>query len=131
MNSERIAVDQYIARPPNQVWPFLTTPAGLAAWWVHGDVAPVVGHHFLLEMPGWGNVPCVVENVDEPHRFVHTMGDWTLTWTLIAEGHGTRLLLEHAGFDLDRPNDRFAFDNMGPGWRHDVLPRLAAAAQAG
>jgi uncharacterized protein YndB with AHSA1/START domain len=81
-------------------------------------------------MPGWGNVPCEVLEVVEPERLVHTFADWTLTWRLVPEGTGTRLFLEHAGFDLDRTDHRFAFDQMGPGWRDEVLPRLAAVAEA-
>lgn len=46
-------------------------------------------------------------------------------WRLVAEGTGTRRFLDHSGFDLDNPQHRFAFDNMGPGWRDQVLPRLA------
>jgi uncharacterized protein YndB with AHSA1/START domain len=84
----------------------------------------VVGHRFVIEMQGWGNVACEVLEVVEHERFVYTFADWTLTWTLVAEGTGTRLLLEHSGFDLDNPQHRFAFDNMGPGWRDEVLPRL-------
>ena len=121
-----ITVDQFIAQPPDRVWASLTTPELLAAWWVPGDIRPVVGHEFLLEMPGWGAVPCVVLEVDEPTRLVYSFADWTLTWQLVAEGTGTRLLLEHAGFDLDDPQQRFAFDQMGPGWRDEILPRLAA-----
>ena len=63
-----ITVDQFIARPPGRVWTALTTPELLAAWWVPGDIEPTVGHEFLLEMPGWGAVPCVVLEVDEPER---------------------------------------------------------------
>ena len=127
--ASHITVDQFIGRPPERVWEAITTPEGLAAWWVPGNIAPVVGHRFLLEMPGWGNVSCEVVEVDEPHRLAYTFGDWTLTWILVAEGAGTRVLLEHTGFDLDRPADRFAFENMGPGWRDDVLPRLAALVE--
>jgi len=36
------------------------TPDGIARWRCPGDIARVVGHSFLLEMPGWGNVPCEV-----------------------------------------------------------------------
>lgn len=122
----RINVDQFIARPPRRVWQALTDPALLVSWWAPGDIAPVVGHRFTLEMPGWGNVACEVLEVVEPERLVYTFADWTLTWRLVAEGTGTRLLLEHSGFDLDNPQHRFAFDNMGPGWRDVVLPRLAA-----
>lgn len=38
---------------------------------------------------------------------------------------GTRLFLEHAGFDLDDPRHRKAFTNMSRGWAGTVLPRLA------
>ena len=125
-----IELDQFIARPPGAVWRALTTPDGLAAWWAPGDVAAIVGHRYVMEMPGWGGVQCEVIEVDEPSRFVHTLGDWTITWTLAAEGDGTRVLMVHSGFDPDRPQDRFAFDNMGPGWRDHVLPALAAAVEA-
>jgi len=50
---------------------------------------------------------------------------WTLTWQLVAEGTGTRLFLEHSGFNLDDKRERDAYDRMGRGWR-DILPRLAA-----
>lgn len=126
MTTETILVDQFIAQPPAQVWEAITTPELLARWWAPGDIAPTVGHSFVLEMPGWGNVPCTVLEVQPDERLVYTFADWTLTWQLRAEGTGTRLFLEHAGFDLDDPQHRFAFDNMGPGWRDEVLPRLAA-----
>ena len=49
----------------------------------------------------------------------------------MAEGSGTRVLLEHSGVDLDGPADHFAFEQMGPGWRDDVLPRLAVLVEQG
>jgi len=126
MTTETILIDQFIAQPPAKVWEAITTPELLARWWVPGDIAPTVGHSFVLEMPGWGNVPCTVLEAEPEERLVHTFADWTLTWQLRAEGTGTRLFLEHAGFDLDDPQHRFAFERMGPGWRDEVLPRLAA-----
>lgn len=129
MTTETIHVDQFIAAPPAEVWDAITTPEGLAAWWAPGDIAPAVGHEFLVEMPGWGNVPCRVLEVDRGRRIVYTFADWTLTWRLEPEGNGTRLFLEHAGFDLDKPEHRFAFDNMGSGWRDEVLPRLATTIE--
>ncbi|HEY6739561.1 MAG TPA: hypothetical protein VI076_12005 [Actinopolymorphaceae bacterium] len=53
---------------------------------------------------------------------------WTLTWQLVADGRGTRLLLEHSGFDLDDQRDRAACERMGPGWRDTVLPGLVKLA---
>jgi uncharacterized protein YndB with AHSA1/START domain len=126
--TETIHVDLFLPHPPAKVWRALSEPELLARWWASGDIAPSVGHRFRLDMGPWGQVPCTVLEVEPERRLVFTFGDdgWTLTWRLVAEGTGTRLFLEHAGLDLDRPMDRNAFDNMGPGWRDTVLPRLAA-----
>jgi uncharacterized protein YndB with AHSA1/START domain len=101
-------------------------------WWAEGQVAAVVGHQFTLDMPGYGKQPCKVLEVDPPHCFVYTFtAAWTLTWQLEPEGTGTRVFLEHTGFDLDDKRMAEAFNRMGPGWRDVVLPRLAEiAAQA-
>ena len=128
---DQIQVDQFVARPPDAVWRAITEPELLARWWAPGDVATTVGHHFLLDMAGWGQVPCEVLEAEPPVRFAIRFGErWTITFDLVAEGAGTRLLLTHAGFDLDDPQQRFAFDQMGPGWRDDVLPRLADLVDA-
>lgn len=125
MTTETVKVDQFIAAAPAQVWSAITTPEGLARWWVPGNIQPSAGHEFELEMPGWGNIPCKVLGVEPGHRFDYTFANWTLRWTVVPEGEGTRLILEHEGFDLSDPQHRFAFENMGPGWRDEVLPRLA------
>jgi uncharacterized protein YndB with AHSA1/START domain len=70
-----------------------------------------------------------VLEVDAPHRFVYTFtAAWTLAWRLEAEGTGTRVFLEHSGFDLDDNRMAEAFNRMGTGWRDVVLPRLAEVA---
>ncbi len=126
---ETIRVDQYVAAPPEQVWRLLTESELLRLWLAEGQVAAVVGHQFTLDMPGYGKQPCKVIEVDEPHRFVYTFtAAWTLAWRLEAEGAGTRVFLEHSGFDLNDKRMADAFDRMGPGWRDVVLPRLAASA---
>ena len=74
-------------------------------------------------------MPCEVLEAVEPERLVPTFNEtWTLTWRLVPEGRGTRLLLQHSGFDLEQKRDRDALDRMGPGWRDVVLPRLAGVA---
>jgi uncharacterized protein YndB with AHSA1/START domain len=128
-STRSVTIDQFVAAPPEKVWRGLTDPEMHAKWWAPGDIAPVVGHRFHLQMPHFGAIPCEVLEVVANERFVYTFNEtWTLTWTLVAEGTGTRLLLEHSGFDLDNPRDREAFDRMPPGWRDVVLPRLAALA---
>jgi uncharacterized protein YndB with AHSA1/START domain len=125
-NTEAIQVDQFLTHPPARVWQAITEPALMARWWAAGDIRPIEGHEFALDMESWGQVPCKVLEVEPERRLVFTFTEnWTLTWTLVPEGRGTRLLLEHSGFDLDQPIDRHAFDQMGPGWRDEVLPALA------
>ena len=67
---------------------------------------------------------------DAPRRFVYSFTtEWTLAWTLVPEGTGTRLFLAHSGFDLADKRMNDAFTRMGPGWRDVVLPRLAETAR--
>jgi len=124
-----IRVDQYVPAPPEQVWRLLTESELVRLWLAEGQVAAVVGHQFTLDMPGYGKQSCKVLEVDEPHRFVYTCTPaWTLGWRLEAEAAGTRVFLEHSGFDLSDKRMAEAFNRMGPGWRDAVLPRLAASA---
>jgi uncharacterized protein YndB with AHSA1/START domain len=126
--TETIRVDQFLPKPPSVVWRSLTEPELLARWWAAGDIAPVMGHRFTLDMGAWGRVPCTVTEVEPNERLSYTFGEgtmgWTLTWRLVAEGAGTRLFLEHAGFDLDDPTHANAYRNMSKGWAGTVLPRL-------
>ena len=125
-----IRVDQFVAAPQEKVWRLLTEPGLMRLWWAEGQVAAVVGHQFVLDMSGYGKQLCKVLEVDPPHRFVYTFTPaWTLSWRLEAEGTGTRVFLEHSGFDLDDVRMADAFDRMGPGWRDVVLPRLVQAAE--
>jgi len=124
-----VSVDQFIAAPVEKVWRALTEPDLIARWWAPGDIAPVVGHRFAFDMREWGSIACEVTVVEPLRRFVYTFNEtWTIDWRLASEGNGTRLFLEHSGFDPDNPRDRYALENMGPGWRDTVLPRLAEFA---
>jgi len=125
---QAIEVDQFVAAAPEKVWRLLTEPQLLRLWWAEGDVAPIVGHEFSLDMPGYGRQPCKVLEVDPPHRFVYSFtASWTLAWRLEAEGIGTRVFLLHSGFDRSDKRMADAFGRMGPGWREVVLPRMAEA----
>jgi uncharacterized protein YndB with AHSA1/START domain len=114
--------DQYLAHPPAAVWRALTDPELVARWWAVGDVKPVVGHRFTLDMGQWGVQPCEVTAVDPERRleyhFARGVLDTTIAWRLEPEGEGTRLHVEHAGFDLDSPPGRQAYAGMGNGWPH-------------
>ena len=126
-----IRVDQLFAHPRTKVWRMLTEPALLAKWWVPGDIAPVVGHRFTLDMGKWGQQPCTILEVEPQRRLVFSFAKWTVTWRLEDEAGGTRMFLEQGGIDLDDPQGRMAFENMGKGWRDEIMPRIATALAAG
>jgi uncharacterized protein YndB with AHSA1/START domain len=112
-----IECDQFIARPPADVWRALTEPALLERWWVPGDIKPIVGHRFELDMGGrWGRQWCEVLDVEPAkllrYTFAEGVLDTTITWRLEPEGAGTRVFLRHDGFEPDSMPLR----GMGNGW---------------
>ncbi|GGW55501.1 hypothetical protein GCM10010503_35710 [Streptomyces lucensis JCM 4490] len=127
--NDTITCEKYLPHRPAAVWRALTDPGLHARWWAAGDVKPVVGHRFTLDMGDFGHQPCEVTEVEDErllvYRFAEGTLDTTITWTLRPEGEGTRLVLTHAGFDLDSPMGRQAYEGMGHGWP-SVLERLDA-----
>ena len=116
----QITCDQFLSQPPEAVWRALTEPDLIARWWAPGDVRPIVGHTFTLDMGQWGSQRCTVLAVETGRLISYTFGegslDTTITWELVAEGTGTRLFLRQDGFDLNSPIGQRAFDGMGGGW---------------
>jgi uncharacterized protein YndB with AHSA1/START domain len=105
-----IAIEETLPFPVEDVWAALTDPAALAEWVMPvEDFAPVVGQRFRFTarpMPGWdGVINCEVLEVDPPHRLVlrwqgsQMRNPTTVTWTLAATDAGTRLRIDHQGFD--------------------------------
>lgn len=120
MTENAIQLERRIPHPITEVWAALTTPELLARWWAPGDIAPTVGHRFLMDMGAWGQQQCEVLDVKpgELIRFLFSEGqlDTTVTWRLEVVEDGTVLHLEHAGFNLDTPMGQQAFQGMGSGW---------------
>lgn len=126
--------EQFIEHPPARVWLALTDPLLHAQWWAAGDVRPVVGHRFTLDMgPAFGPQPCEVLAVENERLFSYAFAPGTLnttiTWQLQPERGGTRLFLEQAGFDLDSPMGKMAFNGMGAGWPN-ILARIGPVLSA-
>ncbi|NLP84549.1 SRPBCC domain-containing protein [Microbacterium sp. CFH 90308] len=135
----RIEVDQYFPHAPARVWRALTTPELMAQWLMPNDFEPVVGHRFTFRgrpvaQTGFsGRISCRVLDLVPQKRLQISWNDadepdgmaTTVTWTLQAEGKGTRLFLEHAGFDPDDPTQQLARKFMNGGWRSHVLRRLS------
>jgi uncharacterized protein YndB with AHSA1/START domain len=111
-----IELDQFIAREPAAVWRALTEPELLARWWAAGDIKPIVGHRFTMDMGSWGRQPCEVLEVEPGRLLSYTFAegdlDTVITWRLEAEGAGTRLFLRHTGF----AEDSISLKGMGNGW---------------
>jgi uncharacterized protein YndB with AHSA1/START domain len=125
MTLESLTIDQPINASPAQVWERITTPEGIARWWRPGDIAPVLGHEFTMDMEKWGMIPCRIIEVVPHERLAYTFGDFELHWTIRPTERGCILRLEQTGFDPANPQHRIALDKMGAGWRNVILPRLA------
>jgi uncharacterized protein YndB with AHSA1/START domain len=129
-----IEVDQFLGRPPGQVWHALTDPDLLARWLMPNDFRPAVGHQFTFRtepVPEYGFdgiVHCQVLDLDPPWllRFSWRGGplDTVVSWRLVPEGAGTRLLITHDGFDDSDPAQRMTMGIMGGGWRGHLVKRL-------
>lgn len=119
-----ITVERFFAHPPAKIWRCLTEPELHARWWAPGDVRPVVGHVFELDMGKFGKQRCEVVVADAPtllqYRFATASLDTLITWRLVLKDGGTLLQLTHDGFD-DSPMSRAALEGMGAGW-----PRVVA-----
>lgn len=119
-----IRLSRFLSHSPARVWRALTEPELVAQWWAPGDVRPIVGHRFALDMGQWGKQHCQVTAVEIERLLQYRFAlDTTITWRLTPEREGTLLSLEHSGFDLDSPLARKAFEGMGNGWP-GVLDRL-------
>lgn len=120
MTENAIRLERHYPHPAAAVWAALTTPELLARWWAPGNIAPVVGHRFTMDMDAWGQQQCEVLTVDPGASisFLFSEGqlDTTITWRLESVDGGTILHFEHAGFQLDTPMGRHAIEGMGNGW---------------
>ncbi|MEU0569324.1 SRPBCC domain-containing protein [Nonomuraea sp. NPDC005983] len=127
-DTRAIRVDQYLAHPPAKVWRAITEPELMARWLMPNDFRLEVGHRFTFtteprKAVGFdGIVYCEVLEFETEKllRISWTDGtdaDWTVTWRLEPEGRGTRLFLDHEGFDPDDPRQQLSRKIMGSGWR--------------
>lgn len=133
-----IRVDEFMPHPPAKVWQALVDPDLLAQWLMPNDFKPVVGHRFTfhaepVRASGFsGVVECEVLDLRPEQLLTISWRDAnspntlnsTVTWRLHPEGRGTRLFLEHSGFDPDDPVQQLARAIMGGGWRGHTLRRL-------
>ena len=123
-----IHLERDYAHTPSEIWRALTNPFIRERWWAAGDLQPVAGHRFTLDMGRFGKQPCEVIAVEAEsllqYRFAEKALDTIITWRLAPDSVGTRLTLVHEGFKLATPMGQQAFEGMKAGWPV-VLERLA------
>jgi uncharacterized protein YndB with AHSA1/START domain len=126
-----IKVDQFFPHPPELVWRVLTDSELMARWLMRNDFKPEVGHSFTFHskpVPGAdfsGTGASEVLAVEAPKLLSISWKDaekpdgpeTTVTWRLEPEGRGTRMFLEHTGFDLDDAQQQAMRKIMNGGWR--------------
>ena len=109
--------------PVEDVWWALTDAGALSEWLMPNDIRPVVGHRFRFTTkpaPGFdGIVHCEVLRADPPSALSYTWRgggiDTVVTFTLTPVAEGTRLRLDHTGFDGLRAI--FVSLILGSGWK--------------
>jgi uncharacterized protein YndB with AHSA1/START domain len=108
-----LKLERTYPHPPERVWRALTDPRAVSTWLMENDFQPRLGHSFTFRaepQPGWDGVTyCVVTEIDPPRRLTYTWQggasgkpatlDTVVRFTLEPVGGGTRLVLEHDGFD--------------------------------
>lgn len=103
-----IRLQRVYPHPPQLVWRAITD-ANLMKQWMQMDnnFKPEVGHRFeLRDISGnWdGTLYCEVIHIDPPQQLVYSFKggamkhETIVTITLIPQGDGTQLKLEHTGF---------------------------------
>jgi uncharacterized protein YndB with AHSA1/START domain len=138
MSDNTLRKELHLPHPREQVWQALTDSAMLAAWLHPNDFEPRVGHRFTFQVPAKPevNFPGMtvhseVLELDPPGKLVLSwnaadpVADTRVTFRLETEGTGTRLHLEHSGFNLDHPFGKHARKGAEFGWG-DMLEKLAA-----
>jgi len=134
---DRIERSLRLARPPQDVWPALTTSEGLSAWF--GEQATIdlrPGGAASMTFAGGMTVEMRVERVEEPTVFAYT---WRLPdlpdddprrtyveFSLEPDGGGTMLRVTETGFaQLPVDTRTQTYDAHEQGWSQELAELVA------
>ena len=130
-----------IPQMPQEVWHAITDREMLAEWMFPNDFKPRLGHRFTFQVPpnpkvnfDGLTVDCEVLELDPPKRLAFSWSaaalvDTRVSFQLEPEGEGTRLIFEHAGFDLSQPWSQQAFKGAEYGWVNMLKQLVATVAR--
>ena len=133
-----LIIKWHFPHPPGKVWECLTNPELVSQWLMRNDFKPIVGHQFkfhtkpMPKMSFDGIIYREVLEVIPNKKLVYTwkggLGpgitglDTLLTWTLNADGDGTKMVLEHSGFKGFKNFIASIF--MENGWKKNITRRM-------
>jgi uncharacterized protein YndB with AHSA1/START domain len=107
-----LRVEEFLSHPKERVWRALTDPDLIARWLMPNDFRLVAGHRFAIDsdpirqcgLGGTGHCEVLAFDEGKMLRIAWMAAsenmsglDSTVTFTVVPEGAGTRLLIEHDG----------------------------------
>jgi len=142
--NQTIVIEKTYPYSPEEVWDALTDVEQMGEWLMQGNFKPLVGHSFQFSysMDGKsGTLDCKVLEVKKPHRLSYTWtwgsedpmfahgagGSTTVTYIIDPVAEGSKLRLEHSGFDSEK--NATAFQMLTGGWQHKLDAMLPAAIE--
>lgn len=134
LDAATVEVGRFYPQDPATVWQALTEPTLIEQWLMPSTgFTAEVGTHFVFTVPTQpsGEIACEVMAVRPGEHITLRWVDlrakrpvrWTVQWSVQTQGHGTRMLLRHSGFDIDDRRQKMARNGMERMW-HRVLSQL-------
>ena len=135
LNPAAVELGHFFRQPPETVWEALTEPHLLQRWLLRPTgFAASAGTRFRFTGPGStiDQILCEVLTSRPYEQLTYSWvyqqaqypAQWVVDWRLEPQGHGTRLLLTHTGFDTQDRRQRMMRNAAERRWKQLVLPRL-------
>ncbi|MEY8749353.1 SRPBCC family protein [Alkalicoccobacillus gibsonii] len=133
---ENIQKKVEIDAPIYTVWSLVSTPTGLAQWFMPGEIKASEGHEFNLKSP-FGPSPCKVTLAEEPNQltFDWDKEGWFVDMSLKEMGDKTECTVTHGGWGeadtiIGKANEKSSVirERMDGGWT-GIISKLKAVAE--